>query len=80
MQHIHTARPLVQWEAMEGGHHRDSGTFAERVLELMPHFDSRHPGLLQRIQVVGKRPAYAAGIKIFLLGGDSIRLLSHEVS
>ena len=77
MQDIYTKRPLVQWEAMEDGRHRDSGTFAEKVLELMPHFNSRHPGLLRQIQVVGKRPALAAGIKNFLLRGFP---LSHEVS
>ena len=76
MQHMHTLRPLVQWHAMDSGH-LDSRTFAEMVLELMPRFELRYPGLLQRIQVVGKRPAYAAGIKKFLLCGDC---LSHEVS
>ena len=76
MQNMHTVRPLVQWHGMDAGH-RGSGTFAEMVLELMPHFELRYPGLLQRIQVVGKRPAYAAGIKNFLLRGYP---LSHKVS
>ena len=74
---MYTRRPLVEWRAMKGGGHRPSGELANLVLQKLPLFGSRYPGLLDGLQVVKQRPAVAAGIKQFLLGPYE---LSHQVS
>ena len=50
---------------------------ADLVLQKMPEFGDKHPGLLDRLQVVKQRAAVAEGIKQFLLRPYE---LSHQVS
>lgn len=76
MQYMYTIRPLVEWDAMSNKH-RDSGTLAEMVLALMPTFQTWYHGVLEKMQVVAKRPAIDSRIKAFLLTGFD---LTPEVS
>jgi hypothetical protein len=73
---MYTIRPLVEWDAMSANH-RDSGTLAELVLALMPTFQIWYHGVLEKMQVVAKRPAIDGRIKAFLLTGFD---LTPEVS
>ena len=74
---MYTRRPLVEWCAKDGGEHRTSPELANLVLQKLPLFGVRNPGLLDRLQVVKQRAAVAEGIKQFLLRPYE---LSHQVS